>query len=872
MLACAPNGARICLKCQLRLTAGRVPLSRVREEKDSALPRQARWSSSDQQLETRRGLTKRSKRTLYPHGRLLGAKGGDQYRVGAARLGTESLGKPSEVILLRDAKLHYRDEAVPLTEVKKEENKRAYNVSGLFDEIHHERVVESKENVNRNIETLRPHNSLRRVLSEQNFNDVAKNLYDGFTVPQLQHYINIFRETEVGKIHTEEGAELLEDTEGPGILNRTDWTPGVTPFHGQRLDRFKKPTLPNKFTRKQTLVTEDVMRNCWKLAIQEEIESNGELELQLRSREMKFLLNNNRTLLEQSSQRHNAKVDVSADDGIIRVTANKANSILVVKNISLVLRRIHRLDIDLRPLSMLPVKAKGGHRTFEQATINAVSRITLTEIEEMKDEAKLAIYYLGPGTSGGEDARRLLLSTIDTPFGSTRELLHYDPESLTSTSDILCVVGTSSDMPFNVRQRKWARWIRPRKKPEKGETSMKGMSNDAVEDQKRDSGVFEEIRKILAHGIENSISARSGPSGKVSAGDDGAGSPAVEGMACKHERNNEISATIGGVLHTLPATESMRKTSLGSLSRKPKDLTPMSHRLSGTLQLLQELEPWDLEPEESFRIRLIPSPAFGLGNTPDLPMIEMDVDIDPETKRTRPGHMRPVIEDRVVDLLLPDKAADLRIKSRSYAVQQAISKLFERNRRRLIYFLYKSNLQFLGTDRLRTPPTLTLDLPSTIFSKDVVLGSVSKSWVSAKYIVTRLEYRQRLIFAFKGYRLYYTTIEAGKMGGRRSELTLAARKPLGPEGYLVSSSSSSSLSSSSSKGDPPDLPHQKEPSQPYIPDEIDAITTVLPQSELKKFITTAYKLVDRLDPHVEKKTLARHIRAETISPRYQPVS
>ena len=211
--------------------------------------------------------------------------------------------------------------------------------------------------------------------------------------------------------------------------------------------------------------------------------------------------------------------------------------------------------------------------------------------------------------------------------------------------------------------------------------------------------------------------------------------------------------------------------------------------ISGSRSYLQRSGLGDIEELEELRILLMPAQKSEMtelaGPKVVFPGLMLYIRIDPDTKETSLAEVRLILEEIEVDLLLPDEAADIRFLTESFLspageVDPEIEK-----------FLEASSLGVAGNQRLRTPKSLTMLIPShAIRSFPAVssdsktansgppLGGAAKPGVSVEYTFTSLEHRSVVagLDADAGFRMQYSIVEAGETGGRREELRMVLAK------------------------------------------------------------------------------------------------
>ena len=178
---------------------------------------------------------------------------------------------------------------------------------------------------------------------------------------------------------------------------------------------------------------------------------------------------------------------------------------------------------------------------------------------------------------------------------------------------------------------------------------------------------------------------------------------------------------------------------------------------------------------EELLIRLTPRPM--VTNPSDvsapIPDLEIRVLIDTHAKATRMRNARLIFETRQSDLLLPDQPVDLRFSTDLYTNAANSFQDFSP----LENFISASNLNVWGTERLKTPPYLTIPNPryaSLDLSRNEEQdtdGNVGATNINERkdveYAFSSLEHKSALVQRWGEYIIEYFVIEAGRAGGRR---------------------------------------------------------------------------------------------------------
>jgi hypothetical protein len=190
--------------------------------------------------------------------------------------------------------------------------------------------------------------------------------------------------------------------------------------------------------------------------------------------------------------------------------------------------------------------------------------------------------------------------------------------------------------------------------------------------------------------------------------------------------------------------------------------------------------------QNELRVRLQPLKLVSSSrqDLSDLPDIELHIGINPEFESPKLIDARLLLETRDCDLLLPIETADIKFRAITYhhaspRLDPAIS-----------HFLAASNFDPRSGNHPKTPQKLQLSVPGfAIVSPPLPkatpneVGDPATSFipgsgtdVTAEYFVMGLEHHARMMLNYEGFQLTYSTIEAGKAGGRRSELKIETRE------------------------------------------------------------------------------------------------
>lgn len=180
-----------------------------------------------------------------------------------------------------------------------------------------------------------------------------------------------------------------------------------------------------------------------------------------------------------------------------------------------------------------------------------------------------------------------------------------------------------------------------------------------------------------------------------------------------------------------------------------------------------------MESKESLLISLAPS--FRNTSLPvsfeALPDLEIQIAFDNDSQTTSIKDVRTVFK-REFDFLLPQNTVDMRFVRRTCVHSNP-----EHLNPRISQFIKNSNLDIWGTERLQTPTGLEIEVPSHAFRRRSGSSNETPKQCLVDYAFASLEHRSSLSIPFRQAGswsdLTYTSIEAGKIGGRSSSLSLS---------------------------------------------------------------------------------------------------
>ena len=258
------------------------------------------------------------------------------------------------------------------------------------------------------------------------------------------------------------------------------------------------------------------------------------------------------------------------------------------------------------------------------------------------------------------------------------------------------------------------------------------------------------------------------------------------------------------------------KIEMRDMVRKPwkkvlgehRDFVPLVPSLLQTVESVRPLK----KSEEYLQVRLFPSSKNTSLPVPAkaLPDLEIKVAFDDKNKTVSIKDVR-LVTTIEKDYLQPRSVVDLRFirKQCVYAkakVDPCISA-----------FVGNSNLNIWGTERLSTPLGLSLSIPTLSVQSHHSFDPKAHESLLVDYASLGLEHRSSLTFQYQDAdswpTLSYTNVEAGRIGGRRDELSLHSHRFLSQQQQRQQPSTTST-----------DPAHPSSPSAPAVDTETETLS------------------------------------------------
>ncbi|MCJ1337840.1 hypothetical protein MMC09_003124 [Bachmanniomyces sp. S44760] len=672
------------------------------------------------------------------------------------RLDINALGEPGEIRVLNGKApgIDWIHMTIPTGQTNVESG---MDPSEILQGIDSERGIVNTDIFVSNIEEIRENLMNTQDSTGANtiaqYDEAVQRLHDGFLIAQLLHYIK-------GK-KPEQNSKSFELRSGYSseIYQRSEWFPGNSAFPSEAVRRLQSSkdrgqtesdaaTNNRMWRQRKAGVVDRLVKSIWKIRIREDEVQIGELDIALQPNHLQLLLKHRLEYLKRLSERYGAKLDVSISRSIVRFHADYATCCDMTNLLEVMLNSISYKDLDLQPLQ----KEKQSVMILNQAmndwsSVEQIERLTSTILRpEHANRSRdtlpshIRIYFVGPESTDAADATRLLLQFLKPPREVNSQVTsEYRGES----TAVLCPVEVSTALPWSDRNIEWFRWRNP---------SQKFLLHDS-DDRHQAQQAFDSILMVLSPDSGESLSSGNLPD---------------LGESWQDQPTTSITATIGQILtdksvddegtaKLFPGKSDESRVMVSSIPR----IQPILQRCGSTVTAVKQ--------ELHIRLSPVIGASSNLTESNNLPELVLRVTVDEDLRKTHLEEVTLVVREKHVDLLLPEKPVDLRFTS---SVSISATNMIDGDIR---HFFESCNLDVCGQDRLLTPNGLQLSLPVKAFMPKS--ATLSKAWHSTPlgtapvdYAFSSLDHRSHISMDFRGHTMIYSTIEAGRTGGRRHEL------------------------------------------------------------------------------------------------------
>ncbi|POS78322.1 hypothetical protein DHEL01_v203283 [Diaporthe helianthi] len=737
----------------------------------------------------------------------------------ASELGIESLGRPAEVIVLREGR--QRERTRPVAAISEELTDDSLKIEDWLEQ----QEILSPDEVMKNIHGLKPE---RRIVSAREYKSLFNTLFDGFTISQLGKYVVWHREQPIletikDEVFGEDNAISEEPAIPAGMppkhrdyawmTDEAHWTPhvdGAVEEAHYPLAGYIMKSMPPK----QRLVVQ-LLRECWDISIQELLDGNGRIDIRLRDMEFKLLTLGAQSWLRHLSRRFledGQQIEVRRSKNLIRITAPKTVAETCINRLDDTLQKTKTRPLDL---DHIPV------RHLDAATLEELGRITNS------------VVHFGPGRKTinvtwidlwDQEAQSTFENPADKVF---RLILTASPPARTwnNVSVYPDVEGNgklvqghniNEKLPWTDRRSEWARICLPLTSKQQRAAKACPLTTDVlrfrVQPTEEDLALPYSTYQRKVDRFDERVSPLGLPRTKEEESEDQipAQEPETTDATPSGWRPFKIttSAAFGHVLQlSAPklAENIARPHMSATLANWPRTFAPLIPHVAEmtlpawspyddgiykgrALTILMRFAPFSEDAKSSIYTER--APPLELRLTGD----------DLEIKGVH--SLRAINRTSISDILLPEEHVDIRTTQQEYAELSPDNINSTGPMEPLYEFLNKSRFD-LRNGKLKTPPRLhNLGLPRWLLAPPLDIAATeptSKADAKRKkkaaatqppqnlshtpegnqirnvsYVFAGLEFRYAAETTYEGWKLVYTSIEAGAGGGRRAELSLEA--------------------------------------------------------------------------------------------------
>lgn len=398
-------------------------------------------------------------------------------------------------------------------------------------------------------------------------------------------------------------------------------------------------------------------------------------------------------------------------------------------------------------------------------------RLRILQAELLTNIMQYMVYYLGPEQDDFEDARRLLSVEPGANFGKPAGAVVLDlPMSPTAS---ITPVEIGDSVPLTARSTSWARFGEASARQSmtsmisKPSSTTNASSTPLLDSIKNINRVTDFLHEPELTAINQRLQTRTYRYWEMKA------TYWFRVMLGQSVFSSQQAHRIEHKLKDPTADMRKREKTLESLRRLRRTF---STTVPGITRIV-EAGTTSKRPMERLMVRMVPGLFPKLPSTSMIraPQLEIQINIHTEEKKTTLAAARLILSHDELDLLLPSHTADVRFVRR-------INLYADREEKdpHLTEFVELSNLDVWGPRRLRTPNSLQLSIPSCLIPDAEGKDSFGDDdgLVQINYVFASLEHRSDLNLPVLGTnRPQYTSVEAGRSGGRRKELGI----DLGPD-------------------------------------------------------------------------------------------
>ncbi|KAI6089387.1 mitochondrial inner-membrane-bound regulator-domain-containing protein [Hypoxylon rubiginosum] len=796
MIAASVSGGAVCLRCRLRLlrqstqpfqASNRNRIFKVRQPslRCFASESTARFDvepisegghneSFDGQAKTQDKKVRDNKE----HGfrRSKGRKrlsGGRVLSEGIEGLGSEILGKPGHVIVMRDQGLFRKKNQLLAPESAQDESvsRPTIDIEALLD---NQRRAPTAEEVRENINGLRP--KTETTLPERAFRKLQTLLTDGFLSVQLMAYLEYHKKHGSSREIPQANAELVKAAdEAP----QYDWIRSISPWiplgDQQSIADGTDPNLYGYVTDSATAKTKlavRILRECWGLSIAELSAGLGETRVKIRNSEFLLLMRGTQRWVNAMGKiwlGPDEKIEAFRNKKTLRLVTTKTKASVLIRSLDETLKQITTKTFPVQLVTSEPI---------DEAVLEELGRMTDTHIRISPTYNRLHVTWIEAKTRasrGLEDTREAVLRLLLTAL---------KPKLVSSSLSVMgfidgregrFITDTTSKEKLGWKDRmgQWARYMLPLA-PEEGA-----------------SGAANPLRKLPLP-VESQTGVMSGRASDFDENKDFLPETQFPAHPVKWAEDVK-TATVAHFGYLLHANDP--KTPPPSMPRllnanHPRVFAPVTPHPVHLAKFEMSDKSALLQPKTTVVVHFWPSPISSISpskpgsskkkkshtpqasSTPPAPILELRL-ATAGGQVTGVESLRAVKKTHVTDVMVPASPIDLRFTQTQYTpLEGAPANLA--TWQPIADFLKPARLDVASSTTLEVPPHQRFPIPRRLFS--IPLASVDSDphseVISTLYTFVGLEVHRAVSIPYERCRLTYTSVDGGRGGSRRAEVSL----------------------------------------------------------------------------------------------------
>ncbi|KAI9727676.1 MAG: hypothetical protein M1828_005904 [Chrysothrix sp. TS-e1954] len=648
-------------------------------------------------------------------------------------LKTQSLGRPTSVIVLRDSEeRRWGDRAVPGDDVGVQRVLlKDVNADELLEAVETHRNAPGQEEVNAAIEDIR-HASLQldgsgtSVLTKDGYEQVALELAESFNQLQLSRYISI-----------QEGNRLLNAKQPSSKQSQT--SPRI-----RTSDWIPHSDVEQQSFRGKAALIQIIVKRIWGVGIQEEIEKDGTLELTVNSRNVTLLMSGgNTSTLSRIGGSNGIIIRTARANNVLDLIGSKRACEAAADTIENQLNGLYEEEFDFKPFKGPPKSAL----TIQHAV--SVAEASNCAIETLKGAQ--AILIRAKSKAGAERCRRELVASASMPTRVAKKNVFHpadDTSGMSWTSDL------ASEPSQHERHRLYSGRFALLGKVAKGVNGagLKVKDNPVTSEAQGTSLTF------LDDVSNQDISATFTSAEEV---------PELSASLWQSKARSTYLATFGDFyrLGYSPLPHSLSTAEAAGDSSHLPLFRPSTVGLSN--YLAQQHPDKASRAAQCLTVSLIPSPwsHWGTDALNHCPPLELVFRVDEASQRLALESVSAVPNQREADMLLPAFASDLRV-SREDRLRVADPHQSDA----LTAYVKAIESSAGGYGQIGAPQYLNLYTPVSLLShvpprrkgQHQVTLSEDKTMMKMQYFTSALSYTQTLTWSLDAYDLVVTRSTAGE--------------------------------------------------------------------------------------------------------------